>query len=260
MELTRDESDHLVRALLASRAVSQRHHFFNWVHGPLQALIPHEILLCGIADESGRLLHECFSASRYFREEHFKSVCHPTDGLLSQLLQDWHDSSRPRLIAAQDSAAPGWYAKLDDLELKNVAFHGSGGLDGQVRGYASFSRVRRPFDAKLELYLDILLPHLLATLMRVMSGAETKSAHNNRRGRIISGREAEVLAWVREGKTNAEIAQILGLSALTIKNHVRHCMQKLVVSTRGQAVTKAISLGLLKSYTTRVRDPSRNSR
>lgn len=260
MELTREESDHLVRVLLASRAVSQRHHFFNWVNGPLQALIPHEILLCGVADESGRLLHECFSASRYFKDEHFKCVCDPTDGLLIQVLQEWLDSCRPRLIAAQDNAAPGWYAKLDDLELKNMAFHGSGSVDGRVRGYVSFSRVRRPFDAKLELYLEILLPQLLNTLTRVMASEEVKSAHSDRATGVITGREAEVLAWVREGKTNAEIALILGLSMLTVKNHVRHCMQKLVVSTRGQAVTKAISLGLLKSHGPRVSGPARGSR
>lgn len=256
MELTREEGDHLVRALLASRAVSQRHHFFNWVHGPLQALIPHEILLCGVADESGRLLHECFSASRYFRKEQFKCVCHPTDGLLIQVLQQWRERNRPCLIAAQDSAAPGWYAKLDDLELKNIAFHGSGSVDGQIRGYASFSRVRRPFDAKLELYLEIMLPQLLDTLTRVMASAEKKSAHSGRAAAVITGREAEVLDWVREGKTNAEIAQILGLSALTVKNHVRHCMRKLVVCTRGQAVAKAISLGLLKPHRPRVRGPA----
>lgn len=257
MELTRDERDYLVCALLASREVSQRHHFFNWVHGPVQALIPHEILLCGVADQSGRLLHQCFSASRYFRDEHFKCVCHASDGLLAQVLSEWRDGCRPRLIAAQDSAAPGWYAKLDDLELKNMAFHSSAGVDGEVRGYASFSRVGRPFDAKLDLYLEILLPQLLATLMRVMAAGETKSAINARRPRIITMREAEMLAWVREGKTNAEIAQILGLSAFTVKNHIRHCMQKLDVGTRGQAVAQAISLGLLKSQAPRMRGPAR---
>lgn len=260
MELTRDERDYLVSALLASREVSQRHHFFNWVHGPVQALIPHEILLCGVADQSGRLLHECFSASRYFKDEHFKCFCHTTDGLLIQVLQEWRGSCRPRLIAAQDSTAPGWYAKLDELELRNVAFHGSAGVDGQVRGYASFSRVRRPFDAKLELYLEIVLPQLLATLVRVMVSGLKKSALNDGPTRIITAREAEVLAWVREGKTNADIAQILGLSALTVKNHVRHCMRKLDVSTRGQAVTKAISLGLLQSHAPRMRGPARGSR
>ena len=254
-ELTREESDHLVQILLASRAVTQRHHFFNWVQGPLQALIPHEILLCGVADRRGRLQHECFSASRYFQDEHFKSVCHPADGLLIQALQEWHEEYRPCLIAStQDDAATGWYARLNDLELRNLAFHGGSNVDGQIRGYVSFSRVCRPFDAKLEMYLEILLPQLLSTLTRVLTNEAGSHPLSHRPALLITAREAEVLSWVREGKTNAEIAGILKLSMLTVKNHVRHCMKKLVVGTRGQAVAKAISLGLLKSHGPHVRD------
>lgn len=60
-----------------------------------------------------------------------------------------------------------------------------------------------------------------------------------------------MLTWVRDGKTNDEIADILGLSMLTVKNHLRHAMKKLVVRTRGQAVAKAIGLGLLHAHGSR---------
>jgi DNA-binding CsgD family transcriptional regulator len=52
---------------------------------------------------------------------------------------------------------------------------------------------------------------------------------------------------VRDGKTNDEIADILGLSMLTVKNHLRNAMKKLVVRTRGQAVAKAIALGFVRA-------------
>lgn len=253
MELTHDESNDLARALLASRTVGQRHQFFNWIQWPLQALIPHEILLCGVADESGRLMHQWFSASRYFREEHFKSVCHDANGLLAQMLHEWCDGCRPRLIDADNHSAPEWTEKLERLELKNVAMHAESHVYGQIRGYAIFSRIRRPLDAKLELYLEIILPQLLSVLARVLANEVANNVNKERMPRRITAREAEVLLWVREGKTNAEIAQILGLSALTVKNHIRHCMRKLDVNTRVQAVTLAISLGLLKPHTMRVR-------
>lgn len=248
MELTHDECNDLMRAMLAARTVNQRHQFFNWIQWPLQSLIPHEILLCGVTDESGRLLHQWFSASRYFREEHFNSVCHDAKGLMAQMLQDWCDGCRPRLIAAQNDCAPEWCAKLDDLELKNVAMHAESGVDGRIRGYASFSRVRRPFDAKLELYLEIILPQLLSVLARVLANEAASNVGKGRTPGRITAREAEVLLWVREGKTNAEIAQILDLSPLTVKNHIRHCMQKLEANTRVQAVALATSLGLLKPH------------
>ncbi|MHB1054193.1 MAG: XrtB/PEP-CTERM-associated transcriptional regulator EpsA [Thiobacillus sp.] len=246
-ELTDEECGHLARILLASRRVSLRHHFFSWAHGPVQSLIPHEILLCGLADESGYLLHERFTACRYFKDDHYHRVIHPGDGLINQLAQEWHSASEPRLIAAQHDEAGGWNARLTDLELKNVAFHGMGWLNGQIKGYASFSRVRAPFDGRLALYIDILLPPLLATLARVLANEARMHSHSKRPTGLITAREVEVLTWVRDGKTNDEIAAILGLSMLTVKNHLRHAMKKLVVRTRGQAVAKAIALGFLRA-------------
>lgn len=242
-ELTAEECGHLARILLAARKVRQRHQFFSWVHGPVQSLIPHEILLCGISDDSGYLLHERFSACRYFRDEHFARTTQPKQGLIAQLTESWGVAGEPYLLHPDNDDA--WHGRLVDLELKNVAFHGMGWLNGRIKGYASFSRVRVPFDARLALYMEILLPHLLSTLARVLAQEVREQSVINRASAVITAREIEVLVWVREGKTNDEIASILGLSMLTVKNHLRHAMKKLDVRTRGQAVAKAIALGLL---------------
>ena len=250
-ELTDEECGHLARILLASRRVSLRHHFFSWVHGPVQSLIPHEILLCGLADESGSLLHERFTACRYFKDDHYHRVIQTGDGLISQLVQEWQTLNEPRLIPALLDQAGGWHARLIDLELKNVAFHGIGWIGGRIKGYASFSRVQIPFDGRLALYLDILMPHLLVTLARVLANEARTRTDSKRPAGLITVREVEVLTWVRDGKTNDEIAEILGLSMLTVKNHLRHAMKKLVVRTRGQAVAKAIALGFLRAQSAR---------
>jgi DNA-binding CsgD family transcriptional regulator len=59
----------------------------------------------------------------------------------------------------------------------------------------------------------------------------------------LSRRECEVLVWVAEGKTNAEIAVILGTSARTIDKHVEHVLRKLGVETRTAAVARALAVG-----------------
>jgi DNA-binding CsgD family transcriptional regulator len=57
----------------------------------------------------------------------------------------------------------------------------------------------------------------------------------------LTRREAEVLAWVAEGKTNAEIGGILGLSSRTVGKHLERVYAKLGVETRTAAARIALS-------------------
>ena len=61
--------------------------------------------------------------------------------------------------------------------------------------------------------------------------------------RGLTRREAEVLRWVANGKTNGETAIILGLSRRTVDKHLEHIYSKLGVETRTAAVacTRTIS-------------------
>ena len=55
----------------------------------------------------------------------------------------------------------------------------------------------------------------------------------------LTRREQEVLAELRRGRTNKEIAARLGVSTTTINKHVQHVLRKLRVKTRAQAVFAA---------------------
>jgi DNA-binding CsgD family transcriptional regulator len=62
-------------------------------------------------------------------------------------------------------------------------------------------------------------------------------------GRLgLSHREAEVMTWVSQGKTNSEIAMILGNSEATVKKHVLEIFQKLGVETRTAASLRALEV------------------
>ncbi|WP_347986621.1 response regulator transcription factor [Methylomonas sp. AM2-LC] len=56
----------------------------------------------------------------------------------------------------------------------------------------------------------------------------------------LTFREAEILMWISRGKTNKEIGLILNTSPRTVNKHLEHIFEKLGVSTRAAAVTKAI--------------------
>lgn len=61
----------------------------------------------------------------------------------------------------------------------------------------------------------------------------------------LSPRETEVLALVAQGDSNPTIAKKLFLSEATVKTHLLHAFEKLGVSDRTRAVTKAMEIGIL---------------
>jgi LuxR family transcriptional activator of bioluminescence operon len=61
----------------------------------------------------------------------------------------------------------------------------------------------------------------------------------------LTPRERECLLWAAEGKTSWETAQILGISERTVIFHLRNVTEKLNVSSRQQAIARAISQGLI---------------
>ena len=56
----------------------------------------------------------------------------------------------------------------------------------------------------------------------------------------LSVREAEILLWVAQGKSNCETATILAISAATVKKHLEHIYEKLGVEGRSAASLQAI--------------------
>jgi DNA-binding NarL/FixJ family response regulator len=63
----------------------------------------------------------------------------------------------------------------------------------------------------------------------------------------LTQREREVLTWVGRGKTSAEIAIILNIRERTVNFHCDEAIKRLDVINRIQAVTKAMTYGLISS-------------
>jgi DNA-binding NarL/FixJ family response regulator len=61
----------------------------------------------------------------------------------------------------------------------------------------------------------------------------------------LSAREQEVLALVAAGHSNPEIGRQLFIGEATVKTHLQHAFEKLGVTDRTRAVTRAMELGIL---------------
>ena len=81
-------------------------------------------------------------------------------------------------------------------------------------------------------------PGLAAAMLR--EGSETAPEP------VLSTREVEVLQLVAEGKTPAEVASELFISAKTVKNHLSNIYEKLEARDRTQAVLKGLRMGVIR--------------
>jgi len=110
-------------------------------------------------------------------------------------------------------------------------------------------------------YLSKSLParELVAALEAVHAGEFVLSEPNGRvrpangldwPGRIegLSDREAEILALITQGKSNAEVAQLTYLSPNTVKSYIRSVYRKIGAESRTQAVLWGVKHGFVPDH------------
>ena len=94
-----------------------------------------------------------------------------------------------------------------------------------------------PFDQEVS-------TRLLMQLGKQAPRKERPQKEESLRG-TLTPREIKVLTLIARGYTNQKIAHALGISASTVKKHLRGVISKLGVSDRTQAAVRAVELGVL---------------
>jgi DNA-binding CsgD family transcriptional regulator len=97
---------------------------------------------------------------------------------------------------------------------------------------------------------DRKIVHFTGTLLsRVAPNTGGSSAQpGSRAGDPLTARERDILTVIGNGLSNKRVARALRISPETVKSHVKNIFLKLAVSTRAEAVFRAGSLGLLRSW------------
>ncbi len=93
-------------------------------------------------------------------------------------------------------------------------------------------------------YMGKLGPNEFLLRLAKDSGADAPAEFSSELG--LTAREGEVLSWLSKGKTNRDIAQILGLSPRTVDKHLEQIYSKLGVENRTAAAAIAVKTRNLK--------------
>jgi transcriptional regulator EpsA len=238
------ELEWLARALEVAAEVRRRPQFFLWAQGELQSLLPHGILFCGYMDPANRsYAFDVFSGTPV-PDDAFAACFDAGSGLLPRLIRAWEQGGGSPLLLSGGLDGAIFEEFRDDLRehaLDNLAAHGLHDVNGFTSTFFAFCRVPQALDPKFRYTLDLVAPHLHRAFTHVVFAQRRDDNAIHLDGRVLSSREAEILRWVQEGKSNFEIGQQLDISPLTVKNHIQKILRKLKVQNRAQAVARAIS-------------------
>lgn len=226
--------------------------FFSWTQGALQSLLAHELLICITANgEHGFNRIASFSTATH-DPSLFDRLCRQEMGLMQKLVQEWRSNHFEPIIhhvereEMFDSSALA--RELKRIDAPTLLVHGTCAADGSVAGICIFAGREMELGPRQAYLAELLMPFLHAAWIRtrITPTHETRSGTSHERD-LLTAREQEVLKWIYLGKSNIEIGLILGISQLTVKNHVQEILRRLNVLNRAQAVGKALSLHLIST-------------
>jgi DNA-binding NarL/FixJ family response regulator len=117
-------------------------------------------------------------------------------------------------------------------------------LDWLEQVHAGQAQPKTPMKAQLSRTDDLRLQYMGKLgpnefLLRLARDSAVESPKEFATEFGLTSRESEVLAWLSKGKTNRDIAQILGLSPRTVDKHLEQIYAKLGVENRTAAAAVA---------------------
>ncbi len=253
---THDPVEAIVRAAESALTVRRRYQFFVWTQSYLSRLIPHQLAVCGSYDRGTReLLFDVFN-SVSLEPTLTEALADGRSLLMRHLQACWLDARcRPTAVTTAELSFTSLGAARDGLlaaGLKTLLVHGVSRPQRpqEIESFFVFSAQDGTDAATQASRLELLIPHIHGTWQRVQAverevGGAAAPAPQAVKAGGVTQREREILGWLREGKNNQQIADELGISALTVKNHVQKILRKLGAANRAQAVAQAMSLQLL---------------
>lgn len=239
----------LVQEILNAR---QHVEVVQWLQGPLQRYVKHEIMIAAWGDFRLGVIHlDVLSAYPDLQSANVevKSLT----PFLTGLFQRWVQNAHIPLILNLKRPVEGWDTsdlgvRFSELagEMRSLTVHGIQDKRGRqdcLYIFFSTSPKRRHNDLQAS---KVLLPYIDMAMRQVelrppkpnnvVETLPTEIEQKEIDQGSLSERELEIMRLVSQGKTNQEISDSLNVSSLSIKNHMQHIFSKLDVFNRAQAI------------------------
>lgn len=235
----------IMAVLVECTGVQTADEFNKVIEGSFRAVLPHELMLCGIGGISRHGNHIRKIVNFNYPLEYFEPLRDQDGRIDSPLMKRWRETLEPQFFQSgrDDHAYAGdWVRLFNKYDLRNTMAHGVLDVGGVFSSFFILSRMPDEIGPQHAFLMKLLTPHLHFALARVLATVEDYQGNLARSKKALSVRQREILHWLHEGKTNWEIAKILNLSELNVKYHIDQIFQKLEVRSRAHAVAKGRDL------------------
>lgn len=234
----------LLSVAASSTYINSSHGLHRWLTSDMRSIIPHSVLVIARRASDGGFTCEVVGSANPVLGEHVQA---PVPSSVEGVFERWLAADRVPITVATgevglegENTPPGCASMLvhgvaDERANAHYLYMFLGQSDLDQPRAREASAVLLPF-------IDCGCRNMLGRegLQRVSRPVRSprRSAGVLSPLGALSQREIEIMRWVSSGKKNHEIAELLGLSKATVKNHLRRIFQKMDVMNRAQAVER----------------------
>jgi len=246
--------ENTLKLISDSLNIESHYQLLNWLQSDLQSHIPHDILIAAWGDFSLNIMFlDVVAIHPLVRTSNMdKQLLIPQ---IKSLLSIWADSGmKPIAINIEDGFLDIHNAiksqvlgtSDDSNNIKEInkmtacLLHGikdNRSHDDCLYLFLSNQSVATETKSKLPIFLPFI-DNAFRRIMPLNTENIDSLIDNESLNPNLSDRECEIMNYVKDGKTNSEIAQILDISQFTVKNHLQRIFKKLNANNRSQATFK----------------------
>lgn len=220
--------------------------FKNWIRETVRPLLPHGALACVHGRIYGLGLALDYVVTIDYPVEHLTTIRNASGHMDSPLARRWFEQQSP-IFFDGDNPWPDlpdtWLGHYRNFGLVNTAADGVVDKINCIATYFSFCRLPSLDEKSLGTTFQTLTPLLHETFARVIRCHRERAAPLVNYYSLLTNREQEIVTWISHGKSNSEIAKLLGVAENTIRNQVSRILDKTGCSNRAGLAVASILQG-----------------
>lgn len=233
--------DELRRSLDSVGTVDE---FKSWTRDALRPALPHGALICGLGHLHAGGVSLDYLVMVDYPTDHIEAIRNRVGAIDTPILRRWLTTQAPVYFDADEpwpETPKVWLDSFRRHRMQNVLAHALYDHARCVGTYHSVYRLPAKPDSHCVETLTALVPAMHEALCRAVEQAEAAESLGIEMP-AMSERERRVIHWLRLGKTNAQIAELVHLSENTIKHYVSKLFERIGVANRAQLVRRLAEL------------------